>query len=52
MQESVLAVLASVGRRQRAAFALRLMAYGLLAGSLLGLAFGFVSWRWGAPLPL
>ena len=52
MQESVLGVLASVGRRQRAAFALCLMAYGLLAGSLLGLAFGFIRWRWGVPLSL
>lgn len=52
MQESVLNVLALVGRRQRAAFALRSMAYGLLAGSLLGVAFGVVRWRWGVALPL
>jgi hypothetical protein len=52
MQESVYGVLASVGRRQRAAFALRLTMYGLLAGSLLGLFFGLFAWRYGSPLPL
>jgi hypothetical protein len=52
MQESVYEVLASVRRRQRAAFALRLTMYGLLAGSLLGLIFGFFAWRYGSSLPL
>jgi hypothetical protein len=52
MQETVYGVLAPVRRRQRAAFALWLMAYGLLAGSLAGLAFGFYGWRYGSPLPL
>jgi hypothetical protein len=52
MQETVYGVLAPVWRRQRAAFALRLMAYGLLSGSLAGLAFGFYEWRYGSPLPL
>ncbi|HTU17046.1 MAG TPA: hypothetical protein VMG10_03220 [Gemmataceae bacterium] len=52
MQESVSGVLASVRRRQRAAFALRLTMYGLLAGSLLGLLFGFFAWRYGSPLSL
>jgi hypothetical protein len=51
MQESVYEVLASVRRRQRAAFALRLTMYGLLAGSLLGLLFGFFAWRYGNSLP-
>lgn len=50
MQESVYGVLASVRRRQRAACALRLTMYGLLAGSLLGLLFGFFAWRYGSPL--
>lgn len=52
MPESVFAVLASVGRRQRAAFVLRLMMYGLLAGSLAGLIYGVVAWRYGSALPL
>ncbi|HTU91682.1 MAG TPA: hypothetical protein VMF69_16480 [Gemmataceae bacterium] len=52
MPESVYAVLASVWRRQRAAFVLRLTMYGLLAGSLAGLLFGFIAWRYGSPLPL
>lgn len=52
MPESVFAVLASVGRRQRAAFVLRLMMYGLLAGSFAGLIFGFIAWRYGSLLPL
>ncbi len=52
MQETVYGVLAPVWRRQRAAFALRLMAYGLLIGSLAGLAFGFYGWRYGSPLSL
>lgn len=52
MPESVYAVLASVGRRQRAAFVLRLTMYGLVAGSLLGLLFGFLAWRYGSPLSL
>src|SRR6185437_15962259 len=45
-------VLASVRRRQRAAFALRLTMYGLLAGSLLGVFLGFFAWRYGSPLSL
>jgi hypothetical protein len=51
MQETVYGVLAPVRRRQRAAFALRLMAFGLFAGSLAGLAFGVYGWRYGSPLP-
>src|SRR5579875_726642 len=52
MPESVYEVLASVRRRQRAALVLRLTMYGLLAGSLAGLIFGFVVWRYGSFLPL
>jgi hypothetical protein len=52
MAESVYAVLASVWRRQRAAFVLRLTMYGLFAGSFAGLIFGFIAWRYGSPLPL
>jgi hypothetical protein len=52
MQESVYGVLASVGRRQRAAFVLRLTMYGLLVGSFAGLIYGFIAWRYGSPLPL
>lgn len=51
MPESVYEVLASVRRRQRAAFVLRLTMYGLLAGSLAGLLFGIVAWRYGSSLP-
>jgi hypothetical protein len=52
MQESVYEVLASVWRRQRAAFILCLTMYGLVAGSLLGLLFAFIAWRYGSPLPM
>lgn len=52
MPESVYGVLASVRRRQRAAFALRLTMYGLLAGSFAGLIFGFFVWDYGSPLSL
>ncbi len=52
MHESVYGVLAPVSRRQQVGFALRLMAYGLLAGSLLGLVFGVISWIHGGPLSL
>jgi hypothetical protein len=52
MPESVCEVLASVRRRQQAAFVLRVTMYGLLAGSLAGLLFGFVVWRYGSTLPL
>ncbi len=52
MAESVFAVLASVWRRQQAAFVLRWMMYGLLVGSLAGVIFGFVAWRYGSPVSL
>jgi hypothetical protein len=41
-----------VWQRQRAAFVLRLTMYGLVAGSLFGLLFGVLAWRYGSPLSL
>src|SRR5438105_618491 len=50
MKESVYAVLANVRRRQRGRLALRLLTYGLVAGSLAGVVAGAARFL-GRPLP-
>ncbi len=49
MHESMYRLLAPVRRRQQVSFALRLLVYGLLIGSLGGLLLGLLGWRMGWP---